>query len=105
MKMKKQSSITKITRYLFYAILVLVFFSGCNEKQNPIDVKEFQLKQGYEMLERNSLQIMEMDSCEYLYAYTGGTSIIFTHRGICKYCTERAKTVAQKTENEHAEQK
>lgn len=35
-----------------------------------------------------SLYVVEVDSCEYLYGPWGNASVL-THKGNCKFCTER----------------
>lgn len=59
-------------------ILVAVFFlCGCETKEdikNRADTKA------------NDVLITEIDSCEYLTFRTYEGSIVFTHKGNCKYC-------------------
>lgn len=38
----------------------------------------------------NTLQLIEIDSCEYLYG-NWGSSTVLAHKGNCKYCIERTK--------------
>jgi hypothetical protein len=40
--------------------------------------------------------VIEIDSCEYLWAYHGGGPML-THKGNCKYCAEREKNKKQVT--------
>jgi len=62
--------------------LISIIFVGCesrNYTETPISV-----------ISGNNISVIQIDSCEYLYAYTGGhTGYMFTHKGNCKFCTQR----------------
>lgn len=34
-------------------------------------------------------KIVEIDSCEYLYAWESNNSTVLTHKGNCKFCAKR----------------
>lgn len=76
----------KIKIFFSICVLSVVFLCGCESQPSPIEQKEYQLRQGYVLMDRYSLQTMVVDSCEYLYAYTGKSNFILTHKGNCKYC-------------------
>lgn len=39
----------------------------------------------------NTIKIIEIDSCEYLYGDWGNATVL-THKGNCKYCIARSKS-------------
>jgi hypothetical protein len=77
--MKKQTLIYNTFAFA-YALLVAFIFYGCESKE---DVKQ-RAEQS-----TNDISIIEYDSCEYLIFKTYGGSIVYTHKGNCKFCAER----------------
>ena len=66
-----------------YLILIAFIFFGCNEVNTPIKNSGFVISEG-----TDPLRLVEIDSCEYLYADWGNASLL-THKGNCKFCVER----------------
>ena len=84
---KIMKNIQKIVTLIF-----LTFFFGCDGKND--NSKEKQLNQ-YTLNGIGSLEVVEIDHCEYFYkAFTH--SIVFTHKGNCKFC----KPIVIKKEND-----
>jgi hypothetical protein len=91
--MKNKTSITHKLGISFYAILVTVIFCGCdNTKERTIA----------EPPPSNEYSTVIIDGCEYLqyqvdlkygnaYTTSGYKTKMITHKGNCKYCTERSK--------------
>jgi hypothetical protein len=79
--MKKLKFTTK-TAIALSTMLVAVIFCGCNPEGSENDVN---IEKTYE--------VKVLDSCEYIYVsrrpWSGEFSL--THKGNCKYCTERSK--------------
>ncbi len=74
-------TITRIT----FTLLVAVILCSCNEVNIPEKEDSFRVRNGYA-----KLIIKEVDSCEYLYGEWGNATVL-THKGNCKFCTERSK--------------
>lgn len=78
--------ITKTT-IVGYTMLIAFIFCGCGTE--PQIKTEEQIKQ-----ENNwgGFEVIVVDSCEYLNQFDGPHSgYRFTHKGNCKFCTERSK--------------
>lgn len=74
--MKTKNSILAVTK-AFFILLAMCCFSSC--VRHPA-------KQ-----QLNDYEIIIIDSCEYIYTYKGvDVGGLFTHKGNCKYCAERA---------------
>lgn len=83
MDANKTSLETKIS-HLVQVLLVAVIFCGCVEqtKTEPLnEVKDVQ---------RGNIQILEVDSCEYVVWDWFDTGCII-HKQNCKFCAERSK--------------
>lgn len=61
--------------YTLYTLLVAFLFCGCGDFEKRQTIKQVE-----------SMQIVEFDGCEYVFAYRR-----IAHKGNCKYCIERAK--------------
>ena len=59
-------------------ILSLLTVVGCTEQNLDMKSTNYVLKEG-----KNPLEIVIIDSCEYLYAPWGNASVL-THKGNCK---------------------
>ncbi len=79
------NKIKSLTRYTLYTTLVAFLFCGCSEPNVNEKTTKYILSQTWQRI-----RIIEVDSCEYLY-YQGGHQMGLTHKGNCKYCTERSK--------------
>lgn len=79
--MKNKTSILVGTRHFFYALLVAVIFCGCDStvSKNPTGERFF----------GSDIEVLIVDSCEYLIFASDTRSV--THKGNCKFCTERSK--------------
>lgn len=80
--MKTKTPIHHRTFAFAYVLLVAVIFCGCESKEEIKERAERKV---------NDIFIIEYDSCEYLTFRTYGGSIVYTHKGNCKYCEERSK--------------
>jgi len=70
---------------LFLPIVVLmVFFSSCDESLVNVDKKETDFE-----IRGSNLEIYVIDSCEYIGRVYGGSSDKLTHKGNCKFCDAR----------------
>lgn len=80
--MKNKTWITHKIGIIFYALLIAIIFCGC---EHPAGQRES--KDGY--------SIIGIDSCEYIEVSSMiGTDqgyYSLTHKGNCKYCTQRSK--------------
>ena len=64
---------------------VMCCFSSCN-----IDEGVKPKESGYKIIGCvNTIKIVEVDSCEYLYGDWGNATVL-THKGNCKYCAKRS---------------
>ena len=72
-------------------LLVAVIFCGCNNPQETNRSERFDNQKftNYVAYGKN-IQIVEVDSCEYLYSYNFNATWM-THKGNCKFCNERSK--------------
>ena len=98
--MKKLKFTTK-TAIALSTMLVAVIFCGCGTDGKTPEQREVEETKAYKSERINfsnyessvKVNTVVIDSCEYLYAWfgmgNGGGS--FTHKGNCKYCTERSK--------------
>jgi hypothetical protein len=69
--------------YTLYTLLVAFLFCSCNRKPNPV-------KDTNTEINGKKIYLVEYDSCEYLIISMKWEEV-FTHKGNCKYCLERAK--------------
>jgi hypothetical protein len=82
--MKTKTSILAPTK-AFFILLVMCCFSSCNINEG-IEPKE----SGYKISGViNTIKVVEVDSCEYLYGDWGNATVL-THKGNCKYCAKRS---------------
>jgi hypothetical protein len=82
--MKTKTSILALTK-AFFILLVMCCFSSCN-----IDEGLQPQESGYKISGCiNTIKIVEVDSCEYLYGDWGNATVL-THKGNCKYCAKRS---------------
>lgn len=90
---------TKTIIYRFYLLLVCVIFCGCQNETSqegltPIDkiypiVDKIQSVDGNDIRE---IRLYIIDSCEYIgLINVYHSSDLLTHKGNCKFCTERNK--------------
>lgn len=92
--MKNKTSIIEGTRHLFYALLVAVIFCGCQQETVNKVEHFYGDSKATEIFNGVNYQIVEIDSCEYIIGrdnggYNGG--YFLSHKGNCKFCTERSK--------------
>ncbi len=85
--MKKKTSIYHRTFAFAYVLLVAVIFCGCEGQPTSYD-KQPTIYSNEEMAD---VKIYVIDSCEYIGKLRGYQSDILTHKGNCKFCTERSK--------------
>jgi len=79
--MKTRTSIYPRTFAFAYLLLVSVIFCGCETNISREPIKE--------TYNGSNIQVMIIDSCEYLFANLDIRSL--THKGNCKFCAERSK--------------
>lgn len=75
---------------IFVVLLCAVFVSCIKPSNDRVEQNVFK---NVEITPNNIIRevyVIEIDSCEYLYAYHVGGPIL-THKGNCKYCAERDK--------------
>ena len=82
--MKTKTSIYRRTFAFAYVLLVAVIFCGCGE-QTAKETKPIEMGNVYEN------EIIVFDSCEYIKWRTYNGYYNITHKGNCKFCTERSK--------------
>ena len=89
--MKTKTSIYRRHFTFAYVLLVAVIFCGCNNPQETNGSEKFDNRKltNYVAYGKN-IQIVEIDSCEYLYSYNFSATWM-THKGNCKFCAERSK--------------
>jgi hypothetical protein len=82
--------------FIISVILLSVFISSCGPGKNEPDPANFAkvTKGVMPISESTKYQIIEIDSCEYIFgwdnmAYNGG--YFLSHKGNCKYCAIRNK--------------
>ena len=63
-------------------ILLLATMCSCGQEKQTIE-KTYPMGYG-------DLKLINIDSCEYLYGEWGSATVL-THKGNCKYCTQRIK--------------
>jgi hypothetical protein len=81
---------TKHNTWVFYLILIAVIFYACGQGVNtPRKNSGFVISLG-------ELQLVEIDSCEYLFG-EWGTASVLTHKGNCKFCEERKINIGNKS--------
>ena len=87
--MKNKTSITHKLGISFYAMLVAVIFCGCEKTDQQ--VKDYNIGKVGNL--KQVILTIEIDSCEYLVGHVpdGDMGWVMTHKGNCKYCTERSK--------------
>ena len=64
-------------------ILILLLATMCSCGQDDTSEKTYPMSYG-------DLKLVNIDSCEYLYGEWGSATVL-THKGNCKYCTQRIK--------------
>lgn len=69
---------------LLFAFVVSLILFGCETKNVEKHSTEYQIN-------GSSLQIYVIDSCEYIGFVYGTNSDKLTHKGNCRFCTERNK--------------
>lgn len=67
-----------------YLLLLSVIFYGCDDKNVTIEETTI-------IINGRQMKIHTIDSCEYVGRITGGSADVLTHKGNCKFCTERNK--------------
>ena len=67
-------------------LLLIGFISmaGCSDVSNVEKKKTTYVIRDYE----NTVEIVTIDSCEYLYGPWGGATVL-THKGNCKHCKNK----------------
>ena len=63
-------------------ILLLATMCSCGQEKQTSE-KTYPMSYG-------DLKLVNIDSCEYLYGEWGSATVL-THKGNCKYCTQRIK--------------
>lgn len=88
--MKGLKFITK-TAIALLTILVAIVFFGCHNPKKINEGEKFDNRKftKYISYGRN-IEIVEIDSCEYLYCYNYNSTWM-THKGNCKFCVKRSK--------------
>jgi hypothetical protein len=81
--MKTRTSIYHRTFAFAYVLLVAVIFCGCKDQGGILAMPEMK------NIEDNIT--VEIDSCEYLKWRTSYSYFNITHKGNCKFCTDRSK--------------
>ena len=67
-------------------ILLLATMCSCEqEKQTIEETYPINYDTGF-----GNLKLVNIDNCEYLYGEWGNATVL-THKGNCKYCTQRIK--------------
>ena len=77
--MKTNTSILALTK-AFFILLVMCCFYSCSHGDSLKNTEKF-----------NNYEVITIDSCEYLQWGVSYGFMNVTHKGNCKYCTERAK--------------
>ena len=86
--MKIKTSIYHRTFAFAYVLLVAVIFCGCGDR-NRAEERSKLFKTAVEV-NGYQISIIEFDSCQYLISGLGYSQMM-THKGNCKFCTERSK--------------
>ena len=84
--MKTRTSIYRRTFAFSCMLIVAVIFGGCETNIPSEPIKD--------LYNGRSSQVMTIDSCEYLFVNLDIRSL--THKGNCKFCTERSKKLKNK---------
>ena len=71
-----------------YVLLVAVIFCGCDD-MNRAEERSKIFKTAVEV-NGYQISIIEFDSCQYLISGVGYSQMM-THKGNCKFCTEKKK--------------
>lgn len=93
----------KISKIIIFCLLCSTIFFGCElDNRGPKEIEQEELNlyksqyvkfTSYGSDNYTKINTVIIDSCEYLYAWfgagNGGGS--FTHKGNCKFCSERNK--------------
>lgn len=87
----KNLKLSTKTAILGYTMLIAVVFCGCGNPLETNESEKFDNRKftNYVACGKN-IQIVEIDSCEYLYSYNFNATWM-THKGNCKFCTKRSK--------------
>jgi hypothetical protein len=86
--MKTRTSLNHRTFAFAYVLLVAVIFCGCDD-MNRAEERSKVFKAAVEV-NGYQISIIEFDSCQYLISGVGYSQMM-THKGNCKFCTERSK--------------
>ncbi len=87
--MKTKTSIYRRHFAFAYVLLVAVIFCGCGSSNSEQQKEQKPLSQ-IQHIETGDVQVVQIDSCEYVvwnYGYAGG----IVHKQNCKFCVERSK--------------
>ena len=68
-----------------YVLLAVVFLIGCEKDKTKSEVIKQEVKQEFY---GQNIEIVVIDSCEYLYVSNGNASW-GAHKGNCKFCLTR----------------
>jgi len=68
-----------------YVLLAVVFLIGCEKDKTKSEVIKQEVKQEFY---GQNIEIVVIDSCEYLYVSNGNASW-GSHKGNCKFCLQR----------------
>lgn len=68
-----------------YVLLVVVFLIGCEKDKTKSEVIKQEVKEEFY---GQKIEIVVIDSCEYLYVSNGNASW-GSHKGNCKFCLKR----------------
>jgi hypothetical protein len=68
-------------------ILILLLATMCSCGQDDTSEKTYPISYNTDI---GHLKLVNIDSCEYLYGEWGSATVL-THKGNCKYCTQRIK--------------
>lgn len=64
-------------------LIVVILLSACSRQNIKREKTQYVIRNG-----ESSLEILIIDSCEYLYGPLGNTTFL-THKGNCRYCKRR----------------
>jgi len=65
---------------------IAIFATGCETKNVSIQSTDT-------MISGMSIKTYTIQGCEYIGKAIGGDSAVLTHKGNCKFCIERNKTI------------
>ena len=78
----------KLRSHFLYTLLLTVLFVGCKEANQETKKVDATKINSYEV-SSNGVQILTIDSCEYVWCKNGyGAGL--THKGNCKFCLARS---------------